>query len=109
MTHHQYGISALIPHMENSDGGPKCWLFSQATTNTPFDFHIFFHYLQVDKLKLSNTSTTKPTEEKQANTEEGNGTNKMQAQCSVTCFVIILLFMLIIAINCPDWLSTVLI
>ena len=54
MTHHQYGISALIPHMENSDGDPKCWLFSQATTNTPFDFHIFFHYLQVDKLKLSN-------------------------------------------------------
>ena len=40
--------------MENSDGDPKCWLFSQATTNTPFDFHIFFHYLQVDKLKLSN-------------------------------------------------------
>ena len=80
MTNHQYGISALIPYMENSDGDPKCWLFSQATTNTPFDFHIFFHYLQVDKLKLSNTSTTKPTEEKQADTEEeDNGTN-MQAQ-----------------------------
>ena len=92
MTHHQYGISALIPHMENGDGGPKCWLFSQATTNTLFDFHIFIHYLQVDKLKLSNTSTTKPTEEKQANKEEeDNGTNKMQAQCSVTYFVMILL------------------
>ena len=62
--------------MENSDGGPKCWLFSQATTNIPFDFHIFIHYLQVDKLTLSNTSTTKPTEEKQANTEEDNGTKK---------------------------------
>ena len=76
VTNHQYGISALIAHMENSDGDPKCWLFSQATTNTPFDFHIFIHYLQVDKLKLSNTSTTKPTEEKQANTEEDNGTKK---------------------------------
>ena len=84
--------------------------FSQATTNTPFDFHIFIHYLQVDKLKLSDTSTTNSTEEKQANTEEeDNGTNKMQAQCSVTYFVIILLFILIIAISCPDWLSTVLI
>ena len=104
VTHHQYGISALIPHMENSDGGPKCWLFSQATTNTPFDFHIFIHCLQVDKLTLSNTSTTKPTEEKQAVTEqEDNGTNKMQAQCSVTYFVIILLFILIIAISCPDF------
>ena len=92
--------------MENSDGGPKCWLFSQASTDTLFDFHIFIHYLQVDKLKLSNTSTstTKPTEEKQANTEEeDNGTNKMQAQCSVIYFVIILLFILIIAINCPDF------
>ena len=80
--------------------------FSATTTNTPFDFHIFIHYLQVDKLTLSNTSTTKPTEQKQANTEEeDNGTNKMQAQCSV----IILLFILIIAISCPDWLSTVLI
>ena len=80
--------------------------FSTTTTNTPFDFHIFIHYLQVDKLTLSNTSTTKPTEEKQANTEEeDNGTNKMQAQCSV----IILLFILIIAISCTDWLSTVLI
>ena len=80
VTHRQYGISALIFHVENSDGGPKWRLFSQATTNTPFDFHIFIHYLQVDKLKLSNTSTTKPTEEKQANTEEeDNGTN-MQAQ-----------------------------
>ena len=77
---HQYGISTLITHVENSDGGPKCWLFSQATTNTPFDFHIFIHYLQVDKLKLSNTSTTTPTEEKQADREEeDNGTN-MQAQ-----------------------------
>ena len=98
--------------MENSDGGPKCWLFSQASTDTLFDFHIFIHYLQVDKLKLSNTSTstTKPTEEKQANTEEeDNGTNKMQAHCSVTYFVIILMFILIIAISCPDWLSTVLI
>ena len=106
VTHHQYGISALIPHVENIEnvGGPKCWLFSQATTNTPFDFHIFFHYLQVDKLKLSNTSTTKPTEEKQANKEEeDNGTNKMQAQCSVTYFVVILLFILIIAISCPDF------
>ena len=61
-------------------------------------------------MKLSNTSTTKPTEEKQANTEEeDNGTNKMQAHCSVTYFVIILMFILIIAISCPDWLSTVLI
>ena len=77
--------------------------FSQATTNTPFDFHIYIHYLQVDKLKLSNTSTAKPTEEKQADTEEDNGTNNMQAQCSVTYFVIILLFILIIAINCPDF------
>ena len=95
--------------MENSDVGPKCWPFSQATTNTPFDFRIFIHYLQVDKLKISNASTTKPTEEKQADTEEeDNGTNKMQAQCSVTYFVIILLFILIIAISCPDWLSTVL-
>ena len=76
VTHHQYGISALIPRVENSDGGPKWRLFSQATNNTPFNFHIFFHYLQVDRLKLSNTSTTKPTEEKQANTEdEDNGTN----------------------------------
>ena len=86
VTHHQYGISALIPHVENIEiiGDPKCWLSSQATTNTPFDFHIFIYYLQVDKLKLSNTSTTQPTEEKQANTEEeDNGTNKMQAQCSV--------------------------
>ena len=66
--------------MENSDGGPKCWLFSQPTMNTPFDFHIFIYYLQVDKFKLSNTSTTEPTEEKQANTEEeDNGTNKTQA------------------------------
>ena len=112
VTHHQYGISALIPHVENIEviGGPKCWLFSQATTDTPFDFHIFIYYLQVDKLKLSNTSTTQPTEEKQANAEEeDNGTNKMQAQCSVIYFVIILLFILIIAISCPDWLSTVLI
>ena len=71
-------FTALIS-WENSDGGPKCWLFSEATTNTPFDFDIFIHYVQVDKLKLSNTSTTKPTEEKQANTgEEDNGTN-MQA------------------------------
>ena len=31
VTYHQYGISALIPRVENSDGGPKCWLFSQAT------------------------------------------------------------------------------
>ena len=65
--------------MENIENisGPKCWLFSQATTNTPFDFHIFIHYLQVDKLTLSNTSTTKPTEENQAKTEEeGNGTKK---------------------------------
>ena len=67
--------------MENIEnvGGPKCWLFTQATSNTPFDFHIilFIHYLQVDKLILSNTSTTKPTEENQANTEEeGNGTKK---------------------------------
>ena len=109
-THHQYGISALIPHVENSDGGPKWWLFSQATTATLFDFHIFIHYLQVDKLKLSNTSTTKPTEEKQANTEEeDNGTNKMQAHYSVRYFVIILFFILIIAISCPDWLLTVLI
>ena len=46
------------------------------TTHTPIDFHIFFHYFQVDKLKLSNTSTTQPTKEKQANTEEeDNGTN----------------------------------
>ena len=46
-----------------------------ATSNTPFDFHIFIHYLQVDN--LSNKSTTKPTEENQANTEEeGNGTKK---------------------------------
>ena len=46
------------------------------TTHTPIDFHIFFHYFQVDKLTLSNTSTTKPTKEKQANTEEeDNGTN----------------------------------
>ena len=98
-----------VENIENI-GGPKCWLFSQATTNTPFDFHIFIHYLQVDKLKLSYTSTTNSTEEKQANTEEeDNGTNKMQAQCSVTYFVIILLFILIIAISCPDWLSTVLI
>ena len=106
VTHHQYGISALIPHVENIEnvGGPKCWLFSQATTNTPFDFHIFIHYLQVDKLTLSNTSTTKPTEEKQAVTEqEDNGTNKMQAQCPVTYFVVILLFILIIAISCPDF------
>ena len=46
--------------MENIEnvGGPKCWLFTQATSNTPFDFHIFIHYLQVDKLTLSNTSTT---------------------------------------------------
>ena len=93
-----------VENIENI-GDPKCWLSSQATTNTPFDFHIFIHYLQVDKLTLSNTSTTKRTEEKQANTEEDNGTNKMQAQCSV----IILLFILIIAISCPDWLSTVLI
>ena len=79
--HHQYGISALIPHVENSDGGPKCWLFSQPTTNTPFDFHIFIHYLQVDKLTISNKSTTTPTEKKQANTEEeDNGTNKTQGQ-----------------------------
>ena len=42
-----------------------------------------YSLLQVDKLKLSNTSTTQPTEEKQANTEEDNGTNKMQAQCSM--------------------------
>ena len=76
--------------MENSDGGPKCWLFSQPTTNTPFDFHIFIHYLQFDKVKLSNTSTTKPTEEKPE--EEDNGTNKVQGQCSETYFVIILLF-----------------
>ena len=77
VTHHQYGISALIPHVENIEnvGGPKCWLFTRATSNTPFDFHIFIHYLQVDN--LSNTSTTKPTEENQANTEEeGNGTKK---------------------------------
>ena len=100
VTHHQYGISALIPRMENSDGGPKCCLFSQATSNIPFDFHRFIHCLQVDKLKLSNTSTTKQTEEKQANTEEeDNGKNKMQAQCLVTYFVIILLFILIIAIT----------
>ena len=85
------------------NGRTKCWPFSQATTNTPFDFHIYIHYLQVDKLKLSNTSTAKPTEEKQADTEEDNGTNNMQAQCSVTYFVIILLFILIIAINCPDF------
>ena len=46
------------------------------TTHTPIDFHIFFHYFQVDKLKLSYTSTTQPTKEKQANTgEEDNGTN----------------------------------
>ena len=98
--------------MENIEiiGDPKCWLSSQATTNTPFDFHVFIYYLQVDKSTLSNTSTTQPTEEKQANTEEeDNGTNKMQAQCSVIHFVIILLFILIIAISCPDWLSTVLI
>ena len=68
-----------VENIENI-GDPKCWLSSQATTNTPFDFHIFIHYLQVDKLKLSNTSTTKPTGEKQADTEEeDNGTN-MQAQ-----------------------------
>ena len=92
-----------VENIENI-GDPKCWLSSQATTNTPFDFHIFIHYLQVDKLTLSNTSTTKPTEEKQAVTEqEDNGTNKMQAQCSVTYFVIILLFILIIAISCPDF------
>ena len=63
--------------MENIEnvGGPKCWLFTRATSNTPFDFHIFIHYLQVDN--LSNTSNTKPTEENQANTEEeGNGTKK---------------------------------
>ena len=41
VTHHQYGISALIPHVENSDGGPKWRFFSQTTTNTPFDFHIY--------------------------------------------------------------------
>ena len=76
--------------MENSDGGPKCWLFSQATTNTPFDFHIFIHYLQVDKLKISNTSTTKPTEEKKGDTEEeDNHTNKMQGQCSETNFFLL--------------------
>ena len=23
VTHRQYGISTLIPHVENSDGGPK--------------------------------------------------------------------------------------
>ena len=99
-----HSFPSEVENIENI-GDPKCWLSSQATTNTPFDFHIFIHYLQVDKLTLSNTSTTKPTEEKQANTEEDNGTNKMQAQCSV----IILLFILIIAISCPDWLSTVLI
>ena len=56
--------------MEKSDVGPKCWLFSQPTTNTPFDFHIIYSLLilQVD------------TE------EEDNGTNKTQAQCSVTKF-----------------------
>ena len=101
-------LHSFPSNVENSDGGPKSWLFSQATTSTPFDFHIYIHYLQVDN--LSNTSTTKPTEQKQANTEEeDNGTNKMQAQCSATYFVIILLFILIIAINCPDWLSPVLI
>ena len=84
-------LHSFPSNVENSDGGPKCWLFSQATTSTPFDFHIFIHYLQV------NTE------------EEDNGTNKTQAQCSVTYFVIILLFILIIAINCPDWLSPVLI
>ena len=84
-------LHSFPSNVENSDGGPKSWLFSQATTSTPFDFHIFIHYLQVD------------TE------EEDNGTNKTQAQCSVTYFVIILLFILIIAINCPDWLSPVLI
>ena len=90
VTHHQYGISALIPHMENSDGGPKCWLFSQATTNTPFDFHIFIHYLQVDKLKLSNTSTTKPTEEKQAVTEEeDNGTKNASSVMLAVIFHIL--------------------
>ena len=46
------------------------------TTHTPINFHILIHYLQVDKLKISNTSTFKPNEEKQANTEEeDNGTN----------------------------------
>ena len=74
--------------------------FLRLLSNTPFDFHRFIHCLQVDKLKLSNTSTTKPKEEKQANTkEEDNGKNKMQAQCLVTYFVIILLFILIIAIT----------
>ena len=66
------GISALIPCVENSDGGPKCWLFSQPTTNTPFDFHIFIHYLQVGKEKPE---------------EEDNGTNKVQGQCAETYFV----------------------
>ena len=89
-THHQYAISALIPRVENSDVGPECWLFSQPTTNTPFDFHIFIHYLQVDKLKISNTSTTKPTEEKKGDTEEeDNHTNKMQGQCSETNFFLL--------------------
>ena len=61
-------LHSFPSNVENSDGGPKSWLFSQATTSTPFDFHIFIHYLQVD------------TE------EEDNGTNKTQAQCSVTKF-----------------------
>ena len=89
VTHHQYAISALIPRVEKSDVGPKCWLFSQPTTNIPFDFHIIYSLLilQVDKLKISNTSTTKPTEEKQAKSEEeDNRTNKMQGQCSVRNF-----------------------
>ena len=92
VTHHQYAISALIPRVEKSDVGPKCWLFSQPTTNTPFDFHIIYSLLilQVDKLKISNTSTTKPTEEKQAKSEEeDNHTNKMQGQCSVTNFFLL--------------------
>ena len=84
--------------------------FLRLLSTTLLTFIYFIHYLQVDKLKLSNTSTTQPTEEKQANAqEEDNGTNKMQAQCSVAYFVIISLFILIIAISCPDWLSTVLI
>ena len=55
VTHHQYGISALVVqtsfHMETRGGVAKCWLFSQARfIGAWFNTKIFFYYFQMKKV-----------------------------------------------------------
>ena len=55
VTHHQYGISLLIPQMSFCRENAKCWLFSQAKCNLQSATFIFFFLDKVTDAKTDST------------------------------------------------------